>query len=560
VPLFAVFVAIRVVVKGESKSEEKYTRLILLICIGFFILLSLYFYTFTVDDVYISLTYAKNFARGHGLVHSVDGELVEGYTNFLWVLLESVFLFIGVPEDAVIHCIKIIGLIFGIGIIVLTSKMAELIQADAYARLLAPLFLAATPYFAFWAVGGLETPMYIFLLISGLYRYGLELKEDKPHLISMVLFLLMALTRPEGFILGLVVIIWEVFGLLRTRGDRAKGNSAYGLRQLVPGVLIFLGLYTIYFIWRYQYYGYLLPNTFYAKAGPPGIIHLLRRLNRMKEFIVYLLPLAAMGTYSYAITRSVIPRFKRLLGVIVVVLVLLSFVSKGEWMPGFRYELPILPIVSIFFAYGISLLISGTRQLSGELRRLYAGAAGLLFLITVYILSPAPQLSTYRLYGTALNKAHIALGKWIDKHMPKDGSLAAWDMGALPYYSNLPVIHEIHPVGLLSASTTHNGYDPDHILSLEPSIIVLPPRPEHMPKDFERNPNYQILTFYTKKKFMENYDHVFSFAFAVDYVLDVYKRSDIPISQRALKEGWALGEHSLRWARGLAAIWNIQKA
>src|SRR4051794_37248022 len=41
---------------------------------------------FTIDDAYISFRYAENLASGHGLVYNL-GERVEGYTNFLWVVL-----------------------------------------------------------------------------------------------------------------------------------------------------------------------------------------------------------------------------------------------------------------------------------------------------------------------------------------------------------------------------------------------------------------------------------------------------------------------------------------
>src|SRR5262245_54883150 len=40
---------------------------------------------FTVDDAYISYRFARNLARGLGLVYN-PGERVEGYTNFLWTV------------------------------------------------------------------------------------------------------------------------------------------------------------------------------------------------------------------------------------------------------------------------------------------------------------------------------------------------------------------------------------------------------------------------------------------------------------------------------------------
>ena len=39
-----------------------------------------------IDDAFISFRYAENFAQGKGLVFN-SGERVEGYSNFLWVIL-----------------------------------------------------------------------------------------------------------------------------------------------------------------------------------------------------------------------------------------------------------------------------------------------------------------------------------------------------------------------------------------------------------------------------------------------------------------------------------------
>ena len=43
---------------------------------------------FIQDDAYTSLRYVKNFLEGKGLVFN-EGERVEGYTNFLWIMILS---------------------------------------------------------------------------------------------------------------------------------------------------------------------------------------------------------------------------------------------------------------------------------------------------------------------------------------------------------------------------------------------------------------------------------------------------------------------------------------
>src|SRR6266404_6223228 len=65
---------------------------VLLLCA---VLLALRFRYHTCDDAFISFRYARNLVEGHGLVFN-PGERVEGYTNFVWVLLAALFMKIGI--------------------------------------------------------------------------------------------------------------------------------------------------------------------------------------------------------------------------------------------------------------------------------------------------------------------------------------------------------------------------------------------------------------------------------------------------------------------------------
>ena len=55
---------------------------------------------FLCDDAFISFRYAQHLSEGQGLVWN-RGERVEGYTNFLWVLLMAAAIGAGIaPESA----------------------------------------------------------------------------------------------------------------------------------------------------------------------------------------------------------------------------------------------------------------------------------------------------------------------------------------------------------------------------------------------------------------------------------------------------------------------------
>ncbi|HEY4491844.1 MAG TPA: hypothetical protein VI958_07560, partial [Acidobacteriota bacterium] len=51
------------------------------------------------DDIFIGFRYAQNLVDGRGLVYNT-GERVEGYTNFLWVLIMAGGLLVGIKPEA----------------------------------------------------------------------------------------------------------------------------------------------------------------------------------------------------------------------------------------------------------------------------------------------------------------------------------------------------------------------------------------------------------------------------------------------------------------------------
>src|SRR3954469_18824636 len=53
---------------------------------------------FVCDDAYISFRYARHLAGGHGLRFNLaEVTPVEGYSNFLWVLIAAVFEAVRIP-------------------------------------------------------------------------------------------------------------------------------------------------------------------------------------------------------------------------------------------------------------------------------------------------------------------------------------------------------------------------------------------------------------------------------------------------------------------------------
>ena len=116
----------------------------------------------TQDDTYISLVYAKHLAMGEGLVFN-PGERVEGYTNFLWTLV------LALPHIAGLDAVwtaKALGYLAACATFFLLFWHVRRQRPDAHplAHLPAPALLATCGAFAFWALSGMETALFAFLL------------------------------------------------------------------------------------------------------------------------------------------------------------------------------------------------------------------------------------------------------------------------------------------------------------------------------------------------------------------------------------------------------------
>ena len=118
------------------------------------------------DDAYITLSYARNLVAGEGLVFN-PGERVEGYTNFLWLLILSLPHIVSIDALATARALCCLS---AVGIFVLTLLVGrhQAPHAPFHHRILSLLLLAACGAFAFWATSGMETMLFTLFITGGI--------------------------------------------------------------------------------------------------------------------------------------------------------------------------------------------------------------------------------------------------------------------------------------------------------------------------------------------------------------------------------------------------------
>lgn len=224
---------------------------------------------FTIDDMYISLRYARNLATGHGLVWNYMEPAVEGYSNFGFVILAAGAIYWGIDPVLSLKLAGLFGLLFLLPGLYLIS------------RFLLPIPMAWLPVITLllyrgqivWSASGLETTCYqavivfsLFFLLKALgftfYQASQPSRLKNSTLFDFIawpaLLIIAALLRFEGVFL---FFLFYLGAFLAYQDKRNFVNSNFSL-----SLLIFLAVYGIYFWWRWHYFGRLLPNPFYCKG------------------------------------------------------------------------------------------------------------------------------------------------------------------------------------------------------------------------------------------------------------------------------------------------------
>jgi hypothetical protein len=209
--------------------------------------------SWTSDDAFISFRYAQNLVEGKGLVYNA-GERVEGYSNFLWTLLIALGMELKLDPIDTTNALGVIS--FALTILIFIFISWRLFRDNRPWGVFLPLTalcLLAHAHFREFATGGLETSFFTFLISLG-FAGLIFAKNKRDYLLTGLVFVLVALTRPDGIIFYAL----SIFFLILTVSSTPRRIWYF----LIP--LIFI--YVPYYLLRFMYYGYPFPNTYYAKS------------------------------------------------------------------------------------------------------------------------------------------------------------------------------------------------------------------------------------------------------------------------------------------------------
>jgi hypothetical protein len=428
------------------------------------------FRTFFIDDAFITFRYVRQFVAGNGLVYNI-GERVEGYSNFLWVMLLALPHAFGAE---LITTARVLSAALSVGSLLLTYSLAR----SAPYPVLAPIMLAAAAPFGAWAMGGLETSLFAFLVIASVTAFIYE-EERGRGAISGVLFGLLALARPEGVLFFALAIGFRAWRLFSSSTGRVVKIESRDWARLAG----FIALFVPHFLWRLSYYGYPLPNTVYAKsmglhprALIEGVYYLFDGLTALGGPLLLLLPAGILLFQSQELRY-------RFISACCGAYLLFSVVGGGDWMPMHRFWVHIMPLLIVLVHAGLMKLaaliaprwawLTRTGFALAQTAFLYFGVLHAVFVVGIgRVYAPLPY-----------NPLLVA---YVRQHWQPGDVIAVSDAGEIAYALPLEArvvdmfgladAHIAHltpqfPSGLLGRGDVFGKWDVDYVLAQNPRFV-----------------------------------------------------------------------------------------
>ena len=363
-----------------------------------------WFYRFMQDDAYISFRYARNLARGLGLVYN-PGERIEGYTNFLWTVCLAPCYGFGV--DIVIWS-EILSVACFAGALWLTWRVARRWLGEK-AALVALALVAGNYSFCAYATGGLETMFGIFWILLTVDALACD-----RFLLASLATVASFMTRMDSSLLLFPFWLTAAF---------PSGLRMARVRPIAVGSAVVLPSVALWLVCRHAYYGAWLPNTFLIK----GDVSPVRGLMYVGLFWVL---------YGYVVLAGlsfVKGAFRRLPRTALAAVVLWHgylILVGGDFME-FRLFLPCFPFLAILTA---SLATVAWRCVPVALVLL--GLAGIPRFIPAQLIQTIPDLQDYR---DEMRDFSQELMRILGPNV-RDVRVAITCAGVLPYLTDLPTL------------------------------------------------------------------------------------------------------------------------
>ena len=439
------------------------------------------------EDAAMLMRYSQHLAGGHGIVWNIGGQPVDGATDFLFMAASAALIKLGFTVGQSVRGLGFASHILTVLIVYWTNRRIN--NGSIPLSFLSGLYLVVgtglsyvsayfgTPFFALaaastWTLG---------LILINWHRPERKqsaseaVVEGPPFWLSLTFALsglVTGLIRPEGVILASLMLL----AVIVMRGFK---NS---ISIIIVFGVVFAILGGAYFLWRWDYFRYPLPNPFYKKGDSgwkwDSFQHSMQNALRLCLPMVFAF---IYGFRSNETTRRTIAHLIPILGFAAA----FGMISD-EMNYGARFQYAIVPIALMSWIPLVGgLKFEALNQLSARQRGVYLVGVVSLALGLVYY--SWFQNCNLALYQQSCDRPYerdgrLEMAKMLSDYRGKGYVIATTEAGLLPYYSGWDAVDTW---GLNDQWIAHNGavtveyldeYKPEIIMFHDYYSTLVPPK------------------------------------------------------------------------------------
>ncbi len=409
-----------------------------------------------IEDAAMLMRYADHVAEGEGIVWNIGEAPVDGATDFLFMMVVALLHSLGLSLE------------FAVRLLTITSHFATVCLVYAGMRRvqragIIPAFLSAA-YFAvgpgiYLAATYFGTPFFAFAVALAWLLAQRIILSGRRAIIDYIIFSLVCLTvgliRPEGVLISVFMVVG--IGVAVPFRDFFRLSTVFGA--------VFLVLGGSYFLWRWYYFGYPLPNPFYKKGGGRLYMGSLEESVQNSFLLLYpFIPAFLLSLRGVRVFRLGIAFLVPIIGSVGMWVLLSSEMNFGA-----RFQYPVLSICVLSWYPLVKSIREDLRLPS--LESLSATMRASVVVLSVVLLGFVfhRHISHSRTLTYPQNGLYT-IGKMLGEYSDRGYTLATTEAGLLPLYSKW---RSIDTWGLNDQWIAHNGIITEEYLDQQrPDIIM----------------------------------------------------------------------------------------
>jgi len=389
--------------------------------VGLFYITVILHYSYTPDDTYIYLQYARNLAHGGGFAFDANSPSY-GITGPLWALFIAGGTALGLDPLVVA---KTFDILFASLSIVLVYTFSVILIRDKIYSLFATLVFSFDAWFLRWSGSGMETSFAVILVLLAVkYAY-----LGDYHIAGFVAGLL-TLVRPEGLLLFIVIQTENfIVSFMLGRNRRLFWTSS----------LLYLLVVVPWVAYSYDTFGSIIPNTELAKSAVHWSFQsALSTASDCTMILASTLPLLVMLLIigiPVVIRKGGIGTFiAKAMPVLWIATLLIGYVVLNVQVVS-RYIVPATPII-IVYAYWCLKQIQLESAWSPKRVLIILSVVTLATLIQSQVVYRGTVVPHMKAFANGMERGIKPIALWLQKNTSPDATVLTPDVGMLGYISD----------------------------------------------------------------------------------------------------------------------------